>query len=129
VQPAEHPAIREVVLGRQRRNPEPGQRELDELAVSFRDELGQVGRGPLGRYLRGHHDVDTVRPAVGVRIHPGQDGVQFGGIVEPDAAEHAHPPGPADRGRDVLGRGEPDDRVLDTEHALDAHDAASLVDA
>ena len=41
--------------------------------------------------------------------------VELVGVVEPHAAEHAEPAGARDRGGDVLGRGEGEDRVLDAE--------------
>jgi hypothetical protein len=73
----------------QRRHPELEQRVLDERLVLFGDELVQV----LGRAFGGHpgrHDhVDAVGTAAGVGVHPVQDGVQFGRVVEPDGAEHA----------------------------------------
>ena len=41
--------------------------------------------------------------------------VELVGVVEPDAAEDAEAAGARDRGGDVLGRGEREDRVLDPE--------------
>ena len=58
---------------------------------------------------------DAVRAAVGVLIHPVQGAVKLGRVVEPDAAEHPQAAGPADRGGDVLGWGETDDGMLDTQ--------------
>ena len=40
-----------------------------------------------------------------------EHGVELVGVVEPHAAEHAQPAGPADRRRHVLGRREREDRV------------------
>ena len=114
VQPAEHAVAGRAVLG-QRRHAQPGQRLLDEVPVPRRDQLAQVGRGSLGGLAGGHHDVDAVGPPGRVRVHPVQRGVQVGRVVEPDAAEHAQPARPADGRRDMLGRGEADDRVLDAE--------------
>ncbi|CDZ90704.1 hypothetical protein RHRU231_750051 [Rhodococcus ruber] len=99
----------------ERRHAEFGEGALDEGTVLGGDELVEVDGGPLGGDLRGHHDVDAVGLAVGVLVHPGEDVVEFGRVVEPDAAEDAETTGPADRGGDVLGRGEPEDRVLDSE--------------
>jgi len=114
VQPAEHARAGRRAVG-QRRDAELGQRLLDEVPVPFGNHLAQVGRGDLGRDPGGHHDVDPVRPATGVRVHPFQHGVELAGVVEAHAAQHAEPARPADRGRDVLGRAEPDDRVLDVQ--------------
>ena len=56
-----------------------------------------------------------------------EHGVEFVRVVEPHAAEHAQPAGPRHRRRDVLGRGEREDRVLDPELIADrgAHQACS----
>src|SRR5262249_12436745 len=53
--------------------------------------------------------------AVGVLVHPVQDAVELLGVVEPDAAEDPQAAGAGDGGRDLLGRGEREDRVLDAE--------------
>src|SRR5581483_5664488 len=88
---------------------------LDELLVTRRDHGAQVARRSLLRYPSRHDHIYPERPAVGVLVHPAEYGIQFGRVVEPDAAEHAEPAGPADRRGDVLGRGESVDRVLDAE--------------
>src|SRR6476661_1394165 len=98
-----------------RRYPEPEQRLLDEVLVGLRDQLGEVLLPALGRDQGRHDYVDAVRAPVGVLVHPVQARVQFGRVVEPDAAQHAEAAGPADRGGDVLRRGESDDGVLDAE--------------
>ena len=40
-----------------------------------------------------HHDVDAVRLAVGVLVHPVQHVLELVGVVEPHAAQHAEPAG------------------------------------
>jgi hypothetical protein len=114
VQPAEH-AVGGVRAVRQRRDPEPEQGLLDEVLVRLRDQLAEVPLPALGRDLGRHDHVDAVRAAAGVPVHPVQDAVQLGRVVEPDAAQHPQAAGPADRGGDVLGRAEPDDGMLDAE--------------
>ena len=99
----------------QRRYAELEQRLVDELLVLLGDHRAEVDRRALGRDLHRHHDVDAVRLAVGVVVEPGQDPLELLGVVEPDAAEDAEAAGPRDRGGDVLGRGEREDRVLDPE--------------
>jgi hypothetical protein len=118
VQPAEH-AVGGLGAVRQRRDAEPEQGLLDEVLMGGRDQLAEVGLPALGRDPGGHDHVDAVRAAVGVPVHPVQDGVQFGRVVEADAAQHAEAAGPADRGGDVLGRGEADDGVLDAEQVAE----------
>ncbi len=81
----------------------------------LRDQLVDVDRGALGRHLGGHHDVDAVRLAVGVLVHPPQHGFEVVGVVEPHAAKHAETARLADRGGHLLRRGEDEDRVLDAE--------------
>ena len=56
-----------------------------------------------------------------------QDRLELVGVVEPDAAEHAHPAGPGDRRGDLLRRGEREDRVVDAEAVaqLGAHQLAA----
>ena len=118
VQPAEH-AVGGLRAVRQRRHPEPEQRLLDEVLVGLRDQLGEVLLPALGRDPGRHDHVDAVRAAVGVPVHPVQDRVQLGRVVEPDAAEHPESAGPAHRGRDVLRRGESDDGMLDAEQVAE----------
>ena len=65
----------------------------------------------LGGHLGGHDDVDAVRLAVGVLVHPVQHGLEVVGIVEPDAAQHTETARLADRGGHLLRRGEDEDRV------------------
>ena len=118
VQPAQH-AVGGLRAVRQRRHPEPEQRLLDEVLVGLRDQLAEVLLPALGRDPGRHDHVDAVRAAVGVPVHPVQDRVQLGRVVEPDAAQHPQAAGPADRGGDVLGRGEPDDGMLDAEQVAE----------
>ncbi len=118
VQPADHPLAAGRAV-RQRRHPEVAQRPLDEVPVRGRDQLFQVTDGALGGHPGGHDHVHPVGPPVGVRVHPVEHRVELGRVVEPDAAEHAKTAGPADRGGDVLGRGEADDRVVDAEQVAD----------
>jgi hypothetical protein len=127
VQPPDHPlAGRRAV--RQRRHPEVAQRLLHEVPVRGRDELFEVTDGALGGHPRGHDHVHPVGPPVGVRVHPVKHRVQLGRVIEPDTAEHAKTAGSADRGGDVLGRGEADDRVVDAEDVADRrpHDQGAL---
>src|SRR5262249_24232071 len=79
------------------------------------DQPGQVARSTLGRPVRGHDDVHTVRSPAGVRVQPAQYRVELVRVVEPYATEDPEPAGAADRGRHLFGRGEADDRVLDPE--------------
>ena len=114
VQPAQHALAARLVL-RQRRHTEVGQRLGDEIAVRLRDQLVDVDRRALGGHLGGHHDVDAVRLAVGVGVHPLQNALEIVGVVEPDAAEHAEAARAADGGGHLLRRGEDEDRVSDPE--------------
>jgi hypothetical protein len=106
VQPAEHAVAGRGAIG-QRRHAELDQRVLDELPVRGQDQAAQVAGRALGGPAGGHDDIDAIRPAIGVGVHPPQHGVQAGRVVEADAAEHAQAAGPADRGGDVLGRVKP----------------------
>ena len=87
--------------------------ELDEVLVPGRDHGAQVDGRALGGHLGGHHDVDAVRPAAGVLVHPVQGLVKLRRVVEADTAEHSQATRPADRGGDVLGRAEADDGMLE----------------
>ena len=122
------PSLPGSVVG-QRRHPEVGQGLGDEVTVGLRDQLVDVDGGALGGHLRRHHDVDAVGLAVGVVVHPAQHGLEFVGMVEPDAAQHAHPAGPGDRRGDLLRRGEDEDRVVDAEPVAQfgAHQLASAL--
>jgi hypothetical protein len=111
VQPAQDALARRVAVSRQRWHAQLAQRVVDELAVLVRDVLAEVGGAALFRNLRRHHDVDAVRFAVGVLVHPVQDGVELLGVVEPDTAQHTEPTRPAHRRRHVLGRREREDRL------------------
>ena len=97
VQPAQHTLRSRVAVGRKRWHAELAQRLGDELLVALGDVLAEVGLRALRRHLCGHDDVDAVWLAVGVLVHPVQDAVELVRIVEPHAAEHAHPAGAADR--------------------------------
>ena len=70
---------------------------------------------PSVRHLGGHDDVDAVGLAVGVLVHPAQDGLEVVGVVEPHAAQHTEPAGLADRGGDLLRWREDEDRIVDAE--------------
>ena len=65
--------------------------------------------------LGGHDDVDSVRPAVSVLVHPAQDILEVVGVVEPHAAEHTETAGLADRGGNLLRWRENEDRIVDAE--------------
>ena len=125
VQPAEH-AVPPLSL-RQGRDAELEQRLVDELLVVLGDHRPEVERGALGGDLHRHHDVDAVGLAVGVVVEPGQDPLELLGVVEPDAAEDAEAAGARDRGGDVLGGGEGEDRVVDAELVAEvgAHQAGA----
>ena len=85
VQPAQHALGARLVL-RQGRHAEVGEGLGDEVAVRLRDQLVDVDRRALGRHLGGHDDIDAVRLAIGVGVHPLQDALEIVGVVEPDAA-------------------------------------------
>ena len=101
VQPAEH-AVGGLGVVRQRRHAELDQGLVDEVPVAGRDQLVEVDGRTLGRDPGGHDHVDPVGPAVGADVHPVQDLVELGGVVEAHAAKHAESAGPADGGSDVL---------------------------
>ena len=74
---------------------------------------GTVAAVHVERLLR-HHDVDAVRLAVEVLVHPGELDLELLG-AQAHRAQHAEPAGPADRHRDVAAVGEREDRVLDAD--------------
>ncbi|GGR26825.1 hypothetical protein GCM10010282_19010 [Streptomyces roseolus] len=67
--------------------------------------------------LRGHHDVEAVRPPVGVLLHPVEVAGQVvrGGVA--DRAQHPETAGPAEGGGDRGEGREAEDGVLDPQCA------------
>jgi len=88
VQPA-HDAVAGLRAVRQRWHAEFAQGAVDEVPVCLGDHRVEVPDGPFGGHPGRHDHVDAVRPPAGIRVHPVQDGVQLGRVVEPHAAEHA----------------------------------------
>ena len=115
------------VVGK-RRHTELVERAVDEGAVLLRNQLVEIDGAALGRHLGRHDDVDAVRLTVGVLVHPRQCGFELFRVVEPDATEHAQTSRAADRGRDVLGRSESENRVFDAELVgeIRTHQASTL---
>lgn len=66
-----------------------GQGVLDELAVSGRDHRLDVCLGHPFHLLGGHDDVEAVRLAVGVLLHPVEVACQVVGGGVADRAEYA----------------------------------------
>src|SRR5260370_41694928 len=95
--------------------------------MAGRDQLTELYCRSFGGDLGGHDHIDAVRPSTGFVVHPAQHLVQFGGVMEPDAAEHAETASPADGRGDVLRRSEPDNRVLDPELVTDRRSHPGLL--
>jgi hypothetical protein len=83
--------------------------------MALRDQLVDVDSRALLRHLGGHDDVDAVRLAVGVLVHPAQHVLEIIGFVEPDTPENTEPTGPADSRGDLFRWRENEDRIVDAE--------------
>jgi hypothetical protein len=114
MQPAEHAFVALLIVG-QRRNTKVGKGFGDKVAMALRDQLVDVDGRALGGHLGRHDDVDAVRHAVGILVHPAQDVLQVVCVVEPHAAEHAEAARLADRSGNLLRRREDEDRIVDAE--------------
>lgn len=92
-----------------------GEGVLDELAVSGGDHRLYIGlRHPL-HLSGGHDDIEAVRLAVGVLLHPVEVAreVVWGGVT--DRAEYAEPAGLGDGRGHRRERREAEDGVLDSQ--------------
>src|SRR5690348_9615042 len=114
VQPPEYTLVALPLVG-QRRNTKIGKGFGDEVTMALWNQLVDVDCGAFLRHLGGHDDVDAVRFAVGVLVHPAQHVLEIVGIVEPHTPEHAESTGLADSSGNLFRWCENEDRIVDAE--------------